>query len=211
MAADSDLQRLKCVVADDHPAVLRSITLFLAEEGIDVVGAGQTGHEALALIETHGATVAVIDQHLPDMSGVELMRRAHRASPDVALVLYTGDASVGLAREALDTGAHAVVLKEAPLADLTRAVLLAAAGATYVDPVLAGGLMQQPRSGAQLTKREREVLHGLAEGRTNGEIGTQLFLSPETIRTHVRKAMARLGARTRTEAVAAALREGWIT
>ena len=103
------------------------------------------------------------------------------------------------------------MLKEAPLQDLTRAVDMVAGGAVYVDPVLAGVLASaESERLPQLTKREREVLRLLADGLTNEEIGKRLFLSPETVRTHVQKAMRRLEADTRTQAVALALRQSLI-
>jgi DNA-binding NarL/FixJ family response regulator len=103
-------------------------------------------------------------------------------------------------------------LKEAPLGDLVRAVELVAAGGTYVDPVLAGILASADFAGKlpSLTQRERDVLRLLADGLSNEEIGKRLFISPETVRTHVRKAMAKLDADTRTQAVAKALRQSLI-
>jgi DNA-binding NarL/FixJ family response regulator len=98
------------------------------------------------------------------------------------------------------------VLKEAPLTDLTRALEAVLAGGTYLDPALA---QRDPRS-ARLTAREREVLELLAEGIGHEEIGKQLGIGAETVRTHLRKACERLGAATRTEAVATALRLGLI-
>jgi DNA-binding NarL/FixJ family response regulator len=101
-------------------------------------------------------------------------------------------------------------MKEAPLADLVRAVEIVARGGTYVDPVLAGVFATSNDNGAgaapQLTQREREVLRLLSDGFANEEIGRELFISPETVRTHIRKAMGKLGAETRTQAVAKALR-----
>jgi DNA-binding NarL/FixJ family response regulator len=103
------------------------------------------------------------------------------------------------------------VPKEAPLDDLVRAVDMVAGGAVYVDPVLAGVLASvESEKMPQLTKREREVLRALSDGLTNEQIGKQLFLSPETVRTHVQKAMRKLEADTRTQAVALALRRSLI-
>ena len=110
-------------------------------------------------------------------------------------------------------GVRGFVLKEAPLQDLVRAIELVAGGGTYVDPVLAGLLASADVTGrlAALTQREREVLRLLADGQSNEEIGKTLFISPETVRTHVRKAMGKLDADTRTQAVATALRQQLIT
>jgi DNA-binding NarL/FixJ family response regulator len=108
-----------------------------------------------------------------------------------------------------DAGARGLVLEEAPLADLLRAIETVDAGGTYVDPVLAAALVSSKATDrlAELTQREREVLRLLADGLRYEEIGKGLFLSPETVRTHVRKAMERLDASRRTQAVATALRQ----
>ena len=202
---------ITCVLADDHPAILRSIGAFLEDEGIAVSGLASSGGEALRMLETRRPQVALIDQRLPDIKGIDVIRQAKRTSPDTRILLYTGVADIALAREALDAGGSGVVLKEAPLADVARAIAVVASGATYLDPVLAGELASPSTAAPQLTRREREVLRDLADGLTNAEIGAKLFLSPETIRTHVRKAMTRLDAKTRTQAVAKAVRGGMIT
>ena len=124
------------------------------------------------------------------------------------VLVYSGYGDRALLMEALDVGVRGFVLKEAPLDDLVRAVSAVAAGGTYVDPVLAGALAAAVGQQApQLTQRERDVLRLLADGLSNEEIGKQLFISAETVRTHLRKAMDKLGAETRTQAVALALRD----
>lgn len=199
-----------CLLVDDHPAILASVAAFLRDEGIDVVATARTGAEALRALELHSIDVAVLDQRLPDMTGVELARAAAGIRPETAVLLYTGFSEAALVQEALDAGVCGVVLKDAPLTDLPRAIALVAEGSSYLDPVL-GGLLAGSRTDApRLTPRERDVLRLLSTGQTNKEIGAQLFLSPETVRTHVHKAVVRLGVRNRTEAVAKGLREGLI-
>jgi DNA-binding NarL/FixJ family response regulator len=196
------------IVADDHPAVLGATCDLLTEAGIEVIGRASNGEEALAKIETRRPKVALVDVRMPRLSGIALARRALRASPGTALVFYTGYGDRALVTEALDIGVRGVVLKEAPLQDVVRAVQLVGDGGTYVDPVLAG-LLASDRLASQappLTQRERDVLRLLAEGLSNEGVGKQLFISAETVRTHVRKAMDKLGADTRTAAVATALR-----
>jgi DNA-binding NarL/FixJ family response regulator len=199
------------VVADDHPAVLRSVCDILIDAGVDVVGRASNGEEAAAKIEATRPTVAVVDVRMPRMTGIEVAAHVSRTTPDTAVILYTAYGDRALLSEALDAGVRGFVLKEAPLQDLTRAVDMVAGGAVYVDPVLAGVLASaESERLPQLTKREREVLRLLADGLTNEEIGKRLFLSPETVRTHVQKAMRRLEADTRTQAVALALRQSLI-
>jgi DNA-binding NarL/FixJ family response regulator len=124
------------------------------------------------------------------------------------VILYTGYGDRALLTEALDAGARGFVLKEAPMEDIARAVQTVAAGGTYVDPVLAGTLATAAGERVpQLTHRERDVLRLLADGHSNEEIGKRLYISAETVRTHVRKAMDKLDADTRTQAVAKALRQ----
>jgi DNA-binding NarL/FixJ family response regulator len=202
---------VRAVVADDHPAVLRSVCDVLIDAGIDVVARASNGEEAATKIEATRPTVAVIDVRMPRLTGIEIAARVSRAVPETAVILYTAYGDRALLSEALDAGVRGFVLKEAPLQDLIRAVNMVAGGAVYVDPVLAGVLAgAESERMPQLTKREREVLRLLADGLKNEEIGKRLFLSPETVRTHVQKAMRKLEADTRTQAVALALRQSLI-
>jgi DNA-binding NarL/FixJ family response regulator len=212
-ADPSDVRPITCLVADDHPAMVEAICDVLTEEGIEIVGRAVDGEEALAKIELRKPSVAVIDLRMPRVSGIETARMVATASPDTAVILYTAYGDRALVTEAIDAGARGFVLKEAPLADLVRAVRLVARGGTYVDPVLAGALTTASAAEKTpgLTPRERDVLRLLSDGHSNVEIGKRLFISPETVRTHVRKAMAKLEADTRTEAVAKALRQSLIS
>ncbi len=192
--------------------MLRSVCDVLIAAGVDVVGRASNGEDAAAKIEATRPAVAVVDVRMPRLTGIEISARISRTAPETAVILYTAYGDRALLSEALDAGVRGFVLKEAPLQDLTRAVDMVAGGAVYVDPVLAGVLASaESERIPQLTKREREVLRLLADGLTNEEIGKRLFLSPETVRTHVQKAMRRLEADTRTQAVALALRQSLIS
>lgn len=205
--------QLTCLVADDHPAVVEAVSDVLSEHGIVVVASARDGEEALERIDAFKPAVALLDVRMPRLDGIEVARRAARSAPDTAVILYTAFGDRALLTEALDAGARGFVLKEAPLAEVVRAVELVASGKTYVDPVLAGVLSSGAATDkiANLTQREREVLRLLADGLANEEIGKRLVISSETVRTHVRKAMAKLDADTRTQAVATALRQSLIS
>ncbi len=191
--------------------MVEAICEVLAEHGIEVSGRARDGDEALTKIEARKPDVAVVDLRMPRLSGVEIARRTVRSTPDTGIILYTAYGERALLTEALDAGARGFVLKEAPLDDLVRAIETVARGGTYVDPVLAGVLASPGGADVpSLTQRERDVLRLLADGLSNEEIGKQLFISPETVRTHIRKAMEKLGADTRTQAVAKALRQSLI-
>ena len=200
---------ITCVVADDHPAVLEAVAEFLVQGGIEVIARARDGEEALERIEQRKPQVALVDVRMPKLGGIELTRRSQRSTPETSILLYTGYGDRALLTEALDAGVRGFVLKEAPMDDLLRAVQSVATGGTYVDPVLAGTLAASSIGNKlpELTQRERDVLRLLADGLANEEIGKRLFISAETVRTHVRKAMDKLDADTRTQAVARALRD----
>jgi DNA-binding NarL/FixJ family response regulator len=203
---------ITCIVADDHPAMVEAVCDVLTEHGVEIVGRARDGEEALAKIETRQPDVALVDLRMPRLSGIELARRVAVSSPGTAVILYTAYGERALLTDAFDAGARGFVLKEAPLGDLVRAVEIVAGGGTYVDPVLAGVFATAAVTAKlpSLTQRERDVLRLLADGLSNEEIGKRLFISPETVRTHVRKAMNKLDADTRTQAVAKALRQSLI-
>jgi DNA-binding NarL/FixJ family response regulator len=199
-------------VADDHPALVAAVTSFLVASGYEVVGPAADGTDAVALAERERPELAVIDYRMPRLEGAELVRRIREASPVTRVTVYTAEADEVLVSEALAAGSSAVVLKEAPLDDLARALHSVQTGRPYVDPALARTALTANGDGRapRLTERELEVLRLLADGLSHDEIGAQLSISAETVRTHVRKASDRLRAQTRTQAVATALRLGLI-
>jgi DNA-binding NarL/FixJ family response regulator len=201
------------VAADDHPAMLAGVVDLLVRNGFDVVGSAGDGRAALELVERTRPGVAVLDVRMPHLSGIEVARAIHASLPGTGVVFYTAFGDRTVLADALAAGARGFVLKEAPLQDLVRAVERVAAGEAYVDPVLAGVLVGGPTSGRMptLTERERDVLRLLADGRANEGIAAELGISAETVRTHIRKAMDKLDADTRTHAVATALRQSLIS
>ena len=201
-----------CLIADDHPAVLESIARFLALRGFRVVGRASNGEEALALVETHRPTLAVLDARMPGLSGTNVVRRVARTTPQCSCVVYSGFADAAVLTEALDAGARGFVLKDAELESLVRALGVVAGGGMYIDPALADALIELSSArGVALTARERDVLRLLADGHSNESMGRELFISPDTARTQLAGAMAKLGASTRTQAVAKALRDALIS
>ena len=200
----------RCLLADDHPALLGAVAAYLAENGFDVCATASEALQAVAAAAEHQPDVVVLDYRMPGLSSVELVRRAAVAAPAAALAVYTADADERLVVDALGAGAKAVVLKEAPLPDLLRALTTILAGGSYVDPALGVLSIARARRATALTERETAVLSLLAEGLTYEEIGARLSIGAETVRTHLQKACERLGASTRTQAVATAIRQGLI-
>jgi DNA-binding NarL/FixJ family response regulator len=202
-------QSRTCLVADDHPSVLRTVTELLRAWGWTIVASSATGTDALEKLGELKPAIAVLDLQLPGMSGLDIVRSAQKSAPTTAVVIYSGKNDSATVREALDAGVRAFVVKEAPLEGLQRALETVAAGGRYVDPVVSASLLLADE-GPSLTDRERAVLRLIADGYSYDEAGKELFISPETVRAHVAKSLTKLGARTRTQAVAEALRAGLI-
>ena len=203
---------ITCVIADDHPPVLQFLSRYLSNAGITVTASTRDGDEALRKIEQTKPAVAILDARMPRRSGLDVLKHLHASQSTTRVILYTGYGDDELLSEALDAGVGGVLDKEAPLDDLVRAITIVAEGGTYLDPIAAASLLQQQRRTRDhgLTQREREVLRLLSDGLTNEQIGNELCISPQTVRTHVQKAMEKLGATTRVQAVATALRESLI-
>jgi DNA-binding NarL/FixJ family response regulator len=194
-------------VADEHPAIVESVSHLLEHVGgFTVVGRAADGSEALALIRELEPDLALVDSSLPQLDAVSLIRRVAGEHRPTRIVVYSGGDDAAQAREAIGAGAAGYVLKASSLEGLERAVQLAARGGTFVDPGLGRGRPER----AELTSREREVLALLAEGRVNGEIARDLEISALTVRTHTKNAMEKLQAATRSQAVATALRRALI-
>ncbi|MGN6380944.1 MAG: response regulator [Gaiellales bacterium] len=194
---------------DDHAAVREGVKMILTRDReISVIGESGSGESAIEMAARRRPDVVVMDVRMEGMDGFEATRRIVAELPDVAVILYTAHGERGLLAEGLDCGARGYVLKDAPPDDIVRAVKRVAEGGAYVDPTLASELVT-PRATERLpalSAREREILSMLANGMSNPEIAAKLFISPETVRTHVRNAMTKLEADTRTQAVALALR-----
>jgi len=204
-------QGTRCLLADDHPAMLAAVSAFLERHGYEVVGPAPDGPRALALAASERPELALLDYRMPRLAGAELIGRLGEAAPGTAIAVYTAEADDRLVADALGAGAKAVVLKEAPLHDLVRALDAVLRGLLYVDPALAAGAidgLQDKRTA--LRPREVDVLRLLAEGLSHEAIGRHLSISAETVRSHLRKACGRLDASTRTQAVATAMRLGLI-
>jgi DNA-binding NarL/FixJ family response regulator len=197
----------RCLLADDHPALVTAVSSYLEANGFDVVGTAADGREALELAETTQPELALVDFRMPRLAGVELVKRLREAVPAARILVYTADARDGEAAELLSAGAHGIVLKEAPLVDLARALNAVLEGRAYLDPAYAGLGLVGPVRRKELTERETDVLRLLAEGLSYEAIGNELAISAETVRTHVRKACERLNAATSTQAVATAVRQ----
>ena len=178
-----------------------------------MVGTAGTADEGRVLIERLEPDVSLVDIRLGEESGIELTRALLDDDPARRVVLYTGSNDVELLVSGLDSGARGYALKEGAPKELTGALATVAGGGTYVDPRLRSALLSRKTTQRMpgLSKREREIMDLLAQGLTGEDVAAQLFLSSETVKTHIRNAMGKLEAHTRVHAVAIALREGYIS
>jgi DNA-binding NarL/FixJ family response regulator len=151
-----------------------------------------------------------MDVRMPGMDGLQATKVISDRLPDVAVLIFTAYSERSLLSRGLESGAKGYILKEAPHATLLRAIEKVAAGDGYVDPALMPAFLTGKDQNEMLTGREREILQLLADGMSNADVATKLFISQETVKSHVRHILAKLEADTRTHAVAIALRESII-
>jgi DNA-binding NarL/FixJ family response regulator len=185
--------------------------MLLQRAGIHVVGEGADFEAGRRLIRGQRPDVALIDAKLQrDHDGIELAEQMSRLEPSVGILIYTGDQTPSVLARALESGAAGLALKAGPPTELLEAIGIVANGGQYVDPRIVGLLthLKRPPADARLSPREREVVQLLANGFTGAEIAEQLVLSPDTVRTHIRNAMERCRAQTRSHLIAIALRDG---
>jgi DNA-binding NarL/FixJ family response regulator len=202
----------KLVIVDDHEALREGLVALLQGHGLEVVGAAGNVAAGIDLVAHCEPDVAIVDIRLPDGSGIDLTRDLLARRPDLGVVLYTGDSDADLLYSGLDSGARGYALKAGSMQELVGAIERIAAGGSYVDPRL-DRILLSPRATAQvpqLSPREREITHLMAEGLTAEAIGSQLGVSVETVRTHVRNVIRKLQARNRVHAIALALERGEI-
>jgi DNA-binding NarL/FixJ family response regulator len=186
----------KLVIVDDHEALREGLVALLQHGGMDVVGAAGNVAAGVDLVDHAEPDVAIVDIRLPDGSGIDLTREL------LAELLYDG----------LDSGARGYALKAGSMDELLAAIERVAGGGSYVDPRL-DRILLSPRATAhvpQLSPREREIMHLMAEGMTAEAIGDKISVSVETVRTHVRNVIRKLQARNRVHAIAIALERGEI-
>lgn len=211
------MSELRVVLADDHEVVRAGLRVLVnSTPGLRVVGEARTGQEAVDQAHALRPHVVVMDVSMPLMDGAAATQRICAELPEVRVVALTAHDDASTLDRLLQAGAAGYVLKRLAASDLIAAVRAVGAGQTYVDPALAGAMLQsraQPgRAGSAdpLTEREEEVLRHIAWGRSNKEIATELGISVKTVETHKARATEKLGLRGRTELVRYAVRRGWM-
>ena len=204
-------EEITCLIVDDHEVVREGLRLALSRSPrIRVIGEAADGTSAVALTERRRPDVVIMDLRMPDMDGLEATEQILEQVPGTAVLIFTAYGERSLLQRGMESGARGYILKETPHETLLRAIEKVAAGDTFVDPGLMAEFVAGKGQMDVLTPREREILQLLADGMSNVDVAAKLFISQETVKSHVRHILAKLEADTRTQAVAIALREAMI-
>jgi DNA-binding NarL/FixJ family response regulator len=202
------------VITDDHTLVRQGLRRYLEEaDGLEVVGEASTGTEAVSLVERARPDVAILDIRMPEMDGIQAARAITEEHRDTRVIMLTAHDDRRLMVDAVRAGARGYVLKARDADHLVRSVKLVAEGHLVIDPDLVSVLAEElsesgrrDRPADTLTDRELEILQLLAFGYTNRDIGKRLYISADTVKTHLEHVYQKLGASDRTAAVAEAFR-----
>jgi two-component system, NarL family, response regulator LiaR len=208
-------ERVRVMIVDDHAVVREGLKNFLGMlPGIEVAAEAGSGAEALAVAAEAKPQVALMDLVMPGMDGIEATRRLRAEHPDIKVIVLTSFAEDDKLFPALRAGAVAYLLKDVGPKELAETIRAAARGEVRLNPDmtrrlvagLAGGAEKQPEE--LLTERELEVLRCIARGRSNKEIGADLFISEKTVKTHVGNILDKLALADRTQAALYAVKRG---
>jgi DNA-binding NarL/FixJ family response regulator len=207
-------------IADDEPVVRMGLRVLIGrEDDLRLVGEADSGTAAVDLVRREHPDVLLADIRMPGMDGLELLRRI-TADPSIAtrVIMVTTFETDSYVVEALQAGASGFLLKDSVPAELIQAIRVVAAGEALLSPSVTRRVVglfahQMPQRGDapaldSLTAREREIMAWVATGRSNAEIAAELVVSPDTVRTHVSRAMVKLNARDRAQLVVFAVRAG---
>jgi two-component system response regulator DevR len=204
---------VRLYLVDDHEIVRRGLReLFEPHEDIEVVGEASNAEEALSRVPGARPDVAILDVRLPGTGGVELCRDLRAALPGLRCLMLTSFSDVDALLSAVLAGASGYLLKEIRGPELVSAVRRVAAGQSLIDPALAASAMERLRGGhederiARLSSQERRILDLIAEGKTNRQIGEELYLAEKTVKNYVSHLLAKMGFARRTEAAVYAAR-----
>jgi DNA-binding NarL/FixJ family response regulator len=218
---------IRVVVSDDHPVVRQGLRSFLEAQGFAVVGEAADGVAAVRLVAETRPDVLLTDLVMPEMDGIEAIRRVRGLDIPVGILVLTSFSGADQVIPAIRAGADGYLLKDAGPAALTDAIRAVHRGEALLSPEAAAVVMARVaddgppgRAGAEtaappphpeldrLTPREREVLAGLGRGLSNRQLAAELFVSEKTVKTHVSNLLAKLRLTDRTQAALFAVRAG---
>lgn len=212
---------MRILLVDDHAVVRSGLAALLSSFGnnFEVVGEAANGREALNALNTLRPDLVMMDLSMPpDLSGLEATRLMRDSHPEIPILILSMHEEKVFVEQALRAGAKGYVVKHCTSAELRLAITTVAAGGTFISPAIAQPIVNeylhraagQALTIAGLTLREQEILQLMAQGHTSAQIALHLTISLTTVRTHIRNLMQKLGAHSRLEAVALAMRHGLV-
>jgi two-component system response regulator DesR len=200
-------KQIRVVIAEDQAMVLGALAALLEMEGdMTVVAQARNGKEALEAVLAHRPDVFITDIEMPVMTGLEVAN-VLKNHPSIKLVIVTTFARTGYLRRALEAGASGYLLKDRPARELAEAVRRVHRGLRVIDPELAAEAWGEPDP---LTDRERQVLRLAGDGKTTGDIASEIGLSEGTVRNYLSESISKLGAANRVDAARIARSKGWL-
>jgi DNA-binding NarL/FixJ family response regulator len=202
---------IRVLVADDHPVVRHGLcTMLEIEDDMVVVGRAADGEEAVRLVRETRPDIVLLDVQMPTLDGIEALRRIRAEDPQARVIVLTTYCSEDYIFPSLEAGARGYLLKDASRAQLAAAVRAVHRGESLLDPQVAQTVSNGPRHDP-LTARELEVLRLMADQKSNARIAELLFVSENTVKTHVSNILAKLGCADRAGAVLTAWKRHLIT
>jgi two-component system, NarL family, response regulator LiaR len=212
------MEKIRVVVADNHPAFREGLCRLLADEKeLEVVGQAGDGEEIITLSKNLQPDVAIVDVAMPKLSGIEATKRIKETSPNTAVLIVSAFNYQSYILASLRAGAAGYLTKDTPIRELVNAIRLAYAGDGIIDRSAANNIIRHLIAGKNAKKgnldlypREIEVLKLTAKGMRNKEIAKELNISERTVQAHLSNIFSKLEVGSRTEAVLQALKEGWL-
>src|SRR5256884_4094564 len=206
---------IRVLIADDHSVVREGLHMFLGRDPeLVVVGEAADGEEAICLARQLHPDVVLMDLLMPVMDGIAAISVIRNELPEIEVIALTSVLESAAVIGAVKAGAIGYLLKDTQAPELRRAIKAAAAGQVQLSPQASAYLLREvrtPETTGALTERESQVLRLLAQGQSNKEIARDLQIAEDTVKTHVKHILAKLGVQSRTQAVLGAIRLGLVS
>ncbi|OYQ67035.1 DNA-binding response regulator [Pseudanabaena sp. SR411] len=201
-------QTIRIMVADDHPIVRSGLVLMIDyTPNMETVAEANNGLEAVALFRQYRPDVTLMDLRMPEMSGADAIAAIHQEFSEakiIVLTTYDGDEDI---YKGLKAGAKGYIFKNAPVDEIIRAIKTVNDGKKYIPPEV-GEKLSERLNRPQLSNRELDVLKLVAQGKTNQQIATELYISESTVKYHINSVLSKLGVSDRTQATLIAIKRG---
>lgn len=227
-----EMTQTRIAIVDDHELFREGLKrIFDLEDDFEVVAEGRTGREAIRIAGEQKPEIMILDINMPDMNGIEATKQLSLLSPETRVLILSIHDDESYITHALEAGASGFLLKEVASTELISAVRAVARDGAYLHPKVTTNVLKEYRrllqfKGEQagrgvesrtddpvyqlLSRREVEVLHLLADGRSNRDISDMLFISEKTVKNHVSSVLRKMDVNDRTQAVVDAIRRGWV-